>query len=259
MLNSKIKKTALLAAKNAGRVLLKRFDSFDRRTVELKSGHEILTQADLAAEREILKIIKKNFPDHSILSEESGDNEKKSDYLWMVDPLDGTTNFSMHNPIWATSIGVAYKGKMIFGVIFAPFLKEMYIAEKGKGATKNSKKIKVSNTRKGKILNTFCHSNREKDIKRAIKYYTHQKINGFDCRQMGSASLELAFTACGRVESIVITGAHSWDVSAGVLLVREAGGRVTDFSGKNWSLNSYDMAASNGEVHSNILKALKKM
>lgn len=257
-MNNKIKKTAILAAKNAGRMLLKRFDNFDRKTVKLKSGHEILTQADLAAEAEILKVIKKNFPEHRILSEESGENEKKSDYLWVVDPLDGTTNFSMHNPLWAISIGILYKGKLVFGVTFAPFLKELYVAEKGRGATRNGKKMTVSKTKKGKILNTFCHSNREKDIKRAIKYYTHQKINGFDCRQMGSASLELAFTACGRVESIAITGAHAWDVAAGILMVREAGGRATDFKGKAWKLDSYDMLASNGKIHNDLLKVLKK-
>lgn len=257
MVDKKIKQVAILAAKRAGSILLKRFDGFDRSSIKLKSGHEILTNADLASNREIIKIIKKSFPNHRILSEEGGGGKKKSDYLWVVDPLDGTTNFSMHNPLWAVSIGVAYKKKIVLGVIFAPFLKELYFAEIGKGATMNGRKIKVSKMIKGKVLNTFCHSNLEEDIKKAVKYYTYQKINGFDCRQLGSASLELAFTAFGRIESIVIPGAHPWDVAAGILLVREAGGRVTDFSDKNWSLKSEDMVASNGKVHKNLLKVLK--
>ena len=259
MINNKIKKTAISVAKRAGIILLKRFDKFDRADVMLKSGHEILTQADLAANKAIIKEIKKNFINHKILSEETGDNKKESDYLWIIDPLDGTTNFSMHNPLWAVSIGVAHKGKMIVGVVYSPLLDELYVAELGKGATRNGKKIKVSNTKKGRILNTFCHGSREKDIKRAVKYFSKQKLNDFDCRQMGSASIELAFTACGRVESITIPGAHSWDVSAGVLLVREAGGRVTDFSGNKWNIKSEDMVASNGRVHSNLLEVLKSV
>lgn len=258
-MNSEIKKVAIMAAKKAGKELFSRFDKFSRDNIKLKSGHEILTKADLAAEKEIIKVIKKNFPKHQVLSEEGGGRKKKSDYLWIVDPLDGTTNFSMHNPLWAVSIAIAHKKKIILGVIFSPYLNELYTAEINKGAYMNGKKIKVSDISKGKVLNTFCHGNREKDIKRAIKYYTYQKIHGFDCRQMGSASLELAFTASGRTESIVIPGAHPWDVAAGILLVREAGGRVTDFSGKKWSLKSNDIAVSNGKIHKKLLAVLKKI
>lgn len=260
----KIKKTAKQAALEAGQILRKRFQNFDRGTVELKSGHEILTQADLASEKKILSIIKKNFPEHKILSEEAGQNKKESDYLWIVDPLDGTTNFSMHNPLFSVSIGVCYKNKVILGLIYAPFLDELFLAEKGKGSRLHSpagsekgKKIRVSKVKKGKVINAFCHGNTEKDINRAVKYHQRQKLDNFDCRQLGSAAIELAYVACGRVESIVIPGAHSWDVAAGVLLVREAGGKVTDSRGKDWTLNSKDMLASNGLVHPQILNTLK--
>ncbi len=253
---NKIKKVAMESAKEAGAELLKRYYKFSRTEIKLKSHHEILTKADLAAEKIIIAKIKKNFPDHDFLSEEAGLRGVTSDYQWIIDPLDGTTNFSMHNPIWATSIGVAYKGKIIFGVIFAPFLDELYTAETGKGARLNNKKIKVSKIKREKVLNTFCHSSKKADIAKAIKYYKKQKLLGFDCRQLGSASLELAYVACGRIESIVIPGANSWDVSAGVLLVREAGGRVTDFQNKKWSLKSRDMMASNGVVHRRILDVI---
>ncbi len=261
----KMRKVAIMAAKKSGRMLLREFEGFNRQTIKLKSHHEILTNCDLMSEKIIINEIKKEFSGHAILSEEAGDNKKKSDYLWIIDPIDGTTNFSMHNPLFSVSIGLAHKGKIVFGVIYAPFLKEMYIAEAGKGAflrkEKGSKaikkKIKVSTIKSGKVLNAFCHGNRVKDVKKAIKYYGKQKLGGFDCRQMGSAAIELAFVACGRIESIVIPGAHAWDVAAGILLVREAGGKVTDFKGKKWSLKSADMAASNGKVHKDLIKTLK--
>lgn len=260
----KIKKVARQAALEAGKELSSRFNKFDRGTVEFKSGHEILTQADLASEKKILKEIKNNFPDHRILSEEAGDSHKNSDYLWVVDPLDGTTNFSMHNPLWSVSIGVFYKKQVVLGIIYAPFLNELYLAEAGKGAklyspadSSKGKKMEVSGIREGKVLNAFCHGTKEKDIKRAVEYHKRQKLNDLDCRQLGSAAIELAFVAAGRIESIVIPGAHPWDVAAGVLLVREAGGRVTDSDGKDWNLESRDMLASNGKVHKQILNTLK--
>lgn len=259
-----IKQTAKEAALTAGEELFSRFKKFDRGTVELKSGHEILTQADLASEKKILSIIKENFPEHRILSEEAGENEKDSDYLWIVDPLDGTTNFSMHNPLFSVSIGVCYKNEIVLGLVYAPFLDELYLAEKNKGAkvfspasSAKGKAIKVSNIKKGKIINAFCHGSTEKDISRAVDYHKRQKLNNFDCRQLGSAAIELAYVACGRVESIVIPGAHPWDVVAGVLMVREAGGKITDSDGKDWNLESRDMLASNGKVHSQILNNLK--
>ncbi len=253
----KIKKIAIEAAREAGAELLKRYYRFSRAEIKLKSHHEILTKADLAAEKIIISKIKKNFPDHDFISEEAGLLGVESSYQWIIDPLDGTTNFSMHNPIWAVSIGVAYRGKIIFGVIFAPFLDELYIAELGKGARLNNKKIRVSQIGQGKVLNTFCHSSQKKDIQKAVAYHRKQKLGGFDCRQLGSASLELSYVACGRIESIVIPGANSWDVAAGVLLVREAGGRVTDFTNKKWSLKSRDMMATNGVVHKQILDVIK--
>ncbi|MFA4833627.1 MAG: inositol monophosphatase family protein [Patescibacteria group bacterium] len=257
--NDQTKNIAIEAARKAGRVLLREYANFDRSKIELKSSHEILTKADLDAEKIIIKAIKKSFPSHQILSEEAGWTKNKSDYLWIIDPLDGTTNFSMRNPLWSISIALAYNKEIILGIIFIPVLNELYWAEKNKGAYLNNKKIKVSKISKGKIINTFCHGHTTKAIKKAIKYYTKQKLNGLDCRQLGSAALELAYVACGRVETIVIPETNPWDVAAGALLVREAGGKVTDFSGRRWSLDNRDIAASNGQVHKSILNVLKKI
>jgi len=254
----KIKGVAVLAAKKAGKELIKRYKSFNRNTVKLKAHHEILTQADLASEKIILSEIRKNFPDHRILSEEDGMSGTNGNYLWIIDPLDGSTNFSMHNPLWCVSIGVAYKNEVVIGVIYAPILNEIFIAEKGKGAFLNGKKIKVSGHTE-KALHTFCHGRSQKEIKRALRYYRHQKLRELDCRQMGSAALELAYVASGRTESILIPGTNPWDVAAGVLLVREAGGKVTNFKGKRWDIKEKDILASNGRVHQMILKVAKKI
>ncbi len=260
-MRNKIKKTAEQAVKEAGDILLSRFSKFNRAEVELKSQHEILTKADLASEKKILEIIKKNFPSHRILSEEKGDNKANSDYLWVLDPLDGTTNFSMHNPLWSISLAVVYQNEVILGLVHAPFLGETFVARKGQGVymlkANKKKKIKVSSIDKGKVINAFCHGHKKSDIQKALKYHRYQKLHNFDCRQLGSAAIELAYVACGRIESIVIPGANPWDVAAGALLVREASGKVTDFNNKKWNLNSPDILASNNKVHSQVLKALK--
>jgi len=262
-MNDKIKKVAVDAIKKSGKMLLDEYANFDRSTVKLKSHREIMTKCDVASEKIIVDAVKNNFPDHKILSEEMGGIDGDGDYFWVIDPIDGTTNFSMHNPLWSISVGVAKvdeKGKrrMELGIVYAPVMGEMFLAEFEKGATLNGKRIKPSKIKTGKVLNAFCHSTKIKDIKKAVKYYRYQKLNDFDCRQMGSAAIELAFVACGRIESIMIPGAHPWDVSAGALLVREAGGRVTDFAGKRWSLDSRDIFASNGLVHNRLLKVINR-
>ncbi len=262
---NKIQKVAREAILESGKMLVRGFNNFNRADVLMKSHHEILTKYDLASEKIIINAIKKNFPKHKILSEEQGSLKGDGDYLWIIDPIDGTTNFSMHNPLWSISVGVAKieknkkTPKMVFGIIYAPVLGEMFVAKLGGGARLNGKKIKPSKIKEGKVLNAFCHSTKKEDIKTAIKYYSYQKLHEFDCRQMGSAAIELAFVACGRIESIMIPGANAWDVSAGALLVREAGGRVTDFQGKKWDLSSRDILASNGVIHKKLLDRIQKL
>jgi myo-inositol-1(or 4)-monophosphatase len=266
---NEFKNVAIKAVKSAGKVLMKEYKNFNRKTVKLKSHHEILTKCDLMSEEIIIKEIKKNFPHHQILSEEMGKLKDNSDYLWIVDPLDGSTNFSIHNPLWAVSIALAHltpypllkkerekNFEIILGVIYAPFLDELYVTEKDKGAYLNSEKLKVSSIKEGKIINTFCHGREIKHIKKAITYYSKQKLKELDCRQFGSAALELAYVASGRIESITIPGANLWDIAAGVLLVREAGGWVTDFRGQEWNIESREMVASNGLVQREILRVI---
>jgi myo-inositol-1(or 4)-monophosphatase len=256
--NNKLRAIAVTAAYAAGEKLLERYYRYERSDAKFKSFHEILTKSDLVSEEIIIEKIKQNFPDHRILSEEAGKIAGKSEYLWVIDPLDGTHNFSMHNPLWAVSIALFHKNQPVLGVVFAPALSELFLAEAGQGAWLNGKRIKVSAYNGEKTINTFCHGSKVRDMKKALKYYRYRKLHDLDCRQLGSASLELAYTACGRVESIVIPGANSWDVAAGALLVQEAKGRVTDFKNKNWGLKSSDMAASNSLVHKEVLRVINQ-
>jgi myo-inositol-1(or 4)-monophosphatase len=241
----------------AGQFLKDNFNKFDRRKVKIKSKDQIQTWVDKAAEKIILLKIKKNFPNHHILSEETGENQKKSDYYWIIDPLDGTTNYTMHLPAYGVSVALAYKNKIVLGVTYVPELSELTVAELGKGASTNSKSLKVSSqNRLNKSLLTFCHGSLIYDIKRAIKLYSRFKLMGFDYRQIGSAVMEFNFVAAGRTEAIMLPGANLYDVAAGALIVREAGGKVTDFQNKEWTIRSKDILASNGKVHQRILKII---
>ncbi len=253
------KTLAISAALETGKMLMDNFDK-PRKDLVFKSKHDIATFADKKAEKIIVSKINKYYPAHHILSEERGDNNKKSPYFWIIDPLDGTTNYFMHNPLFAVSIALAHKGDIALGVIYVPYMKELYIAEKGKGAELNGKKIKVSGQKNiDRALLAYCHGSTTRAIKRSMAAYNHLKLKSFDMRQIGSAAIELAMTASGRIESIAIPGTNSWDVSAGVLLVREAGGKVTDFKGNDWDMKAKDMLATNGKIHNELLKEYKKI
>lgn len=255
----KMKNIAIAAARAAGESLAAGFKSFKRSDVKVKGYTQLVTWADKKAEAAILSLIRKNFPDHHILSEESGDNRKKSDYFWIIDPLDGTTNFSFHFPAFSVSIALAYQGEIVLGVVYLPLFDEMFMAVRGEGAYLNGKKIKVSSFGPQRAFHTFCHGGKRHDVQRAVEYYAYFKPRDFDIRQLGAASLELAYVACGRTDSIFIPGAKSWDVAAGTLLVSEAGGRVTDADDNDWDLRSKDMIATNGLVHKSVLGVIRKI
>ncbi|MDD4900919.1 MAG: inositol monophosphatase family protein [Patescibacteria group bacterium] len=253
---TQIKQAAVTAAKEAGRMLEREYEKFNRAAVMLKSKHEVLTKADLMSQEIIIKEIRKHFPGHGIVSEEQKNQDRQPEYCWYLDPLDGTTNFSIHNPLWSISLALAKENELVFGLVYAPLLGEIFTAQAGQGAELNGRTIMVSKTNQGKVINTFCHGSRDADIKKAAAYWRKQKLAEVDCRQLGSAAIELAYVASGRVESFLAPGVKVWDVAAGVLLVRQAGGTVTDFQGREWRLGDTDIAASNGKVHGQILRAI---
>ena len=254
--HAKYEKFLLPLIKKTGNAIIKDYEKLDHSQVKLKTPRDLVTAADLKSEKIIIGAIKKHFPDHQILSEESGDTGKKSDYLWIIDPVDGTTNFFMHNPIWSVSIALAYKGKVIFGAVYAPVLKELFHAALGQGTYLNDKKIRVNND-PIRTLNAFCTGRELKNIEKMIKYFSYQKKHTLDVRQLGSAALELAYVAAGRIASIMIPGAWSWDVAAGALLVKEAGGKVTDFKGRPWTIAERQILGADKKTHANILKIIK--
>jgi myo-inositol-1(or 4)-monophosphatase len=257
---------AITAARRAGTFLLKEFKQ-KKLAWHLKHRHEIVTGADTGAEKIILSLLRKYTPKFEILSEEAGLNNRRSDYLWVVDPLDGTTNFKVHNPLFSVSIALFYKGEPILGVIYAPHLGDMFVAEVGQGAWLNGQRIHVSKTADlKKSFLTYCYGQEHKHMRRAVELYRYFKMKTVDMRQLGSAAIELAWVAAGRTESIVIPGTRPWDAAAGVLMVTEAGGRVTDFKNKPWrfvdSRNgkisaNVDLLATNGKIHQAILNHIE--
>jgi myo-inositol-1(or 4)-monophosphatase len=256
---AKEKKVAVMAAKKAGKIILKYFAKIDTIKHIKKSKLEILTPADLASNKIIIAEINKHFSKHGILSEESGQDRARPEYLWIIDPLDGTDNFTLGNPLFNISIALAHKDKIVLGIIYAPILKQMFVAEIGYGATMNGKKIHVSKENKlAEASASLCYSYNQK---------INQKINKIEARLMtkvkrtknlGAAALDFALVGLGRFDSCAHFDVHLWDVAAGVLIVREAGGKATDFSGKEFNLKSKTLLASNGVLHQKILKLINK-
>ncbi|MHA1300068.1 MAG: inositol monophosphatase family protein [Candidatus Helarchaeota archaeon] len=256
-MSNKFLSTAITAAKKAGQVIMNYYGRKIKKSY--KEDKSIVTEADLESEKIILEIIQKNHPEHSILSEESGLDEKKSDYLWCVDPLDGTTNFSMRNPFFNVSIALLKNKNPIIGVVYYPPQDELFHSELGKGAYLNGSLITVSSkdSMRASIL-TFCNSRDQEARKKVGKVYAELKLTNNYVRQIGSAALELCMVASGRVESFFMIGVRAWDVAAGWIMVKEAGGNVTDFKGNPFTFDSKNLLATNGKIHNTLLSILKK-
>lgn len=254
---------AVKAAKAAGKILANKFGSVN--SINYKKVKDIVTEADIEAENKIISIIKKSFPSHSILAEESGRIKQKSDFLWVIDPLDGTVNFARGIPLFGVSIALQYKEEIILGAIFVPKAKELFFAEKGKGAYLNGKKIRVSNvidmSRAMYYFNDFnVGIEKENDFLNEQKLKLTQKFSGkvlrFRC--LGSAVIELASLACGRIDAYSMIKFGYWDIAAGKIIIEEAGGKMTDFNGKPVNIDCKNILASNGKLHNAILQYLKE-
>ena len=251
---SKEKKVMLLAAKQASKVHLKYYGK--KETIKIKSNKSLVATADLEANKAIIKIIKKYFPNHSILSEESGFENKNSDYKWVIDPIDGTHNFLRGIPIFGTSIALEYKNESVLGVINFPVLCITAIAEKGKGSFMNGKRIKVSNKKTldhSFVLFEFSYANRMEKVG-FLEKLANKTI---DVRNFGSAIYNLLLIACGKCDGYVVLTTNEWDIAAGFLLVEEAGGKVTDLKGGKWKPNQHQFVISNNKVHKELLKYLR--
>ncbi len=251
---------AVRAAKEAGKVLMRHANK--NKGVKFKSGsRDMVTNADIKANEKIISVIKNHFPEHDILSEEAKPKKDilKSENLWVIDPLDGTTNFAYNYPHFCTSIGFQRKNKLIAGVVFDPVKKELFYAAKGKGAFLNGKRICVS--RISKIEQCLMGTDSPYDISMRRKEFEIMKelsTTVRDIRHAGSAALGMCYVARGRLDFTWLCFTYPWDVVAGVVIVREAGGMATNENGRQWAINDSKIVASNKIMHGKILQALKE-
>ncbi|MBF0491258.1 MAG: inositol monophosphatase [Deltaproteobacteria bacterium] len=226
--------------------------------IEFKGEINLVTHVDKLCEKEIIAIIQGAFPSHDILAEEGGGNRQHSDYRWVIDPIDGTTNYAHAYPLFSTSIGLEYKGEIILGVVYEPNLKEMFIAEKGSGAFCNGQKIAVSSTKilKQSLLVTGFAYNLSETGENNIVQFEKFLMNAQAVRRDGVASTDLCDVAMGRYDGFWELALQPWDVAAGLLIVEEAGGRVSNYQGKRFSIYEKQMLASNSLLHDAMLKIL---
>ncbi len=252
MNKSKELKIAIKAVKAAGKIAMRYFDK--EFVSEKKADGSTVTQADKEAEKKIIEIISAEFPEHSFYGEEFGKQTKNSDYLWTIDPLDGTGNFERGFAYFCITIALIKNSEVIVGVTLDPCRKELFYAEKGKGAYLNEKPIHVS---KYKILDesTIGLSSRRRDLEKNIEIIQISRR----IKITRSSALDLANVAIGRMDARFGGDYELYDIAAGTILVREAGGKVTNWQGKEWQTTSRDLIASNGLIHEQIIKYLKKI
>ena len=248
---------AVRAARQAGNVIARNIDRFDAFTVSEKSANDFVTDIDRFAERRIIDTIRRSYPDHAFLAEESGAHGC-SDFEWVIDPLDGTTNFVHGFPHVAVSIGVRHRGRMEHGVVFDPLRQELFTASRGSGAQLNERRIRVATKRglRGALLGSGFVT---REIGRLDPYLATLKAlmaESAQVRRCGSAALDLAYVAAGRLDGFWELGLAPWDIAAGVLLVQEAGGIVTEPNGGDDYLQSGDVAAANPKVLRAMLRAM---
>lgn len=254
----RIKHVAVKAAREAGGILKKSLGK--RRTISYKSGmRDMVTEMDTRAQRLIISHIKKDFPEHNILAEENVNTQEQSGYRWYIDPLDGTTNYAHGFPWFAVSIGVEKDGELICGVVYNPNLDELFVAEKGKRAACNGRRIHVSDIRnlKDSLLTTGFPYDIEENPNNNLNYFLKFSLSSQAVRRPGCASLDLCSVACGRFDGYWEIKLSPWDMAAGALIVQEAGGNVTDCSGKPLDLYKKELVASNGKIHKQMLSVLK--
>jgi myo-inositol-1(or 4)-monophosphatase len=252
-----MKEELIQIARKAGDYLLENFRKDTELIKRRGLSKEVTTKYDLESDRIIVTAIKEKFPDHNILAEESGLHDVQGQYLWIVDSMDGSGNFAMGNPFFSVSIGIMKDDELVLGAIYAPFLDELYVAEKGKGATLNNQPLKVSN--QSEITNAYivaCEGGSKSNV-RMNKLFNQIYPDVKDMRKLGSAAIEAGFVATGRAESFTTLEISPWDVAAGVLLVQEAGGKVTNFLGEDWKNKKQDLVFSNKIMHEELLKRVR--
>jgi myo-inositol-1(or 4)-monophosphatase len=245
---------AVAAAEAAGEVLRNGFGR--QHHIEYKGEADLVTEADQEAERKIGEILWKAFPDHGMLTEESGETEGQGDVRWIVDPLDGTTNYAHGVPFFCTSIALEKAGEVVVGVVHDPMAKETFAAERGGGATLNGDPLEVSSTEEpARALLGTSFADRPEELETGLDLFGSFAGLVRGMRRLGSGALDLCYVAAGRLDGCYEQGFSAWDVAAGVLIVEEAGGRTTDHRGSRLdSEESEGLVASNGTLHPDLIR-----
>ena len=251
------------AARQAGSFLLEQLNN--KREIYYKDeGHkDPFSKADTGAEKIVIDTISSAFPEHSFLSEEGGGNENTSDYMWVVDPLDGTINYNHRFRHFAVSISLLHREDIIVGVVYAPSTDEMFSAVKGGGAYLNKQKVSVSGVNvleESLVATAFPYDRKSEEFRKSEKNFLRLLRDAQAVRRAGSAALDLCNVACGRYDGFSVVGDKLWDCAAGIILVTEAGGRATDFIGNPFSTSSdkNEVLATNGKIHDIVLRIFKE-
>ncbi|MEW6721367.1 MAG: inositol monophosphatase family protein [Thermodesulfobacteriota bacterium] len=245
-------------ARGAGEILRRNFGR--RQKIHFKGEIDLVTEVDRESERYILGRIRERFPDHGILSEESPERTSPSPYRWIVDPLDGTTNYAHGYPCFCVSVGVEREGEMAAGAVYDPLLDEMYAATAGGGAFRNGERIavsEISDLRKALLATGFAYDVRL-SADNNFDYFRAFVFTGQAIRRDGSAALDLCYVASGRFDGFWELKLKPWDTAAGFLILREAGGIVTRLDGGAYDLHQPDILASNGRIHDRMIEVLRK-
>lgn len=250
-----MKNTLLKAVREAAKIAKNEFEKPKQIKEKKGASPSLVTNVDLKCNTAIINTIKKKFPSHNIVSEETGIEDNGSDYTWHIDPIDGTHNFARSIPIYGNSVALAFKGRVVIGAISLPNLDGLYFAERGRGAFKNGRKIAVS---KKNELNFYMigfdfPSSRRRH---SLGFLDSIKSHVVDIRNFGCAVYHGILLAEGKLDAYVIQNTNSWDIAAAFLIIEEAGGKVTNFRGKEWNLRESSFVATNGLIHKEVLEYL---
>ncbi len=257
-MNNKVKKVLKLACLEAGKIILKNYGK--KKNVKSKGNNDWVTNQDIIIEKKIIQIIKKTFPDSSFIGEETGFSNARSNITWVIDPIDGTNNYIHDYPFFCTSIGVLINNKIQYGAIYDSLRDEFFYASKKRGSYLNGKRIYVSNIKNlsDSLLCTGFITSKKSYAKNNISNFRKLVFKARSIRRDGSAALDLAYVACGRFDGFWELGLNSWDTSAGVLLVEEAGGRVINSIGRRFDiLNNKSLISGNKHIVKKLLSEIK--
>ena len=248
---------AVKAARQAGNVIMRHLDRLDTLSVKAKARNDFVSEVDVLAESEIIGVISRAYPDHSILAEESGSHSGET-YQWIIDPLDGTTNFLHGYPQFSVSVALAREGTLEHGVVFDPIRNEMFTASRGRGAHLNDRRMRVSSVARleNALLGTGFPFRAMEQLDPWLRMFRSMLLRTSGIRRAGSAALDLAHVACGRFDGFWELGLKPWDLAAGCLLIQEAGGLVTDLDNSQSYMTSGNVLAANPSIHPRMMEIL---